>query len=137
KDIFIVLGTGLLMMRREYWARVARPLFMGLITLVVLATVWTAVKGRYREILNQNTGTQNVTIGVNERLQSLVGLVSKLDARDLADGIVGLAIRVAYIEYLAEVLEYVPDTRPHEGGALWGEAITLVLTPRILFPEKG
>lgn len=137
KGIFIVLGTGLLMLTRQYWARVAPALFIGLGALVVLATVWTSVKPAYRAILSQNTRAQEITIGVNERLHSLVGLVGKLEARDLANGIVMLAMRVAYTDYLADVLEYVPDARPHEYGALWSEGILLVLTPRILFPEKG
>jgi len=136
KSIFIVLGTGLFMIRREHWARVAPAMFIGFAALLVLATVWTAVKVQYRAILNQDNPGQNVTIGVKERLQNLVGLVVKLDADDLADGVVNLAMRIAYIDYLAKVLEYVPDTRPYEHGALWGEAIQHVLTPRIFFPDK-
>jgi len=66
-----------------------------------------------------------------------VGLIGGLDARDLADAVVNLALRVSYVEYLAKVLEYVPDARPHEDGALWAEVIYHVLTPRIIFPEKG
>ena len=124
------------MMRRGYWARVAPTLCIGFASLLVLVTVWSAVKVEYRAALNQDSPGQNVTIGVKERLQTLVGLTEKLDADNLADGVVNLALRIAYINYLAKVLEYVPDVRPYEQGALWGEAIDLVLKPRILFPEK-
>jgi hypothetical protein len=136
KNIFIVLGIGLLMIRREHWARVAPALFVSLTALVVLGTVWTAVKDPYRAILSQNSGGQNITIGVTQRLQALVELIGSLEARDLADGVINLALRVSYVEYLAEVIDYVPDALPHERGELWGEAISHVLTPRILFPEK-
>jgi hypothetical protein len=137
KSIFIVLGTGLLMVRRSHWARVAPVLFIGFVSLLVLATVWTAVKVQYRAALNQHSPGQNVTIGVEERLETLLALVEKLGADDFTDGAVKLAMRIAYTEYLAKVLEYVPDARPYEHGAVWGEAIKNVLTPRILFSDKA
>src|SRR5260370_1883471 len=102
KNIFIVLCTGLLIVIRDHWARVAPALFIGFVSLLVLATVWTAVKVQYRAALNQDKPGQNITIGVKERLETLLGLVKELDREDFADGAVNLAMRIAYTEYLAK-----------------------------------
>src|SRR5260370_41877162 len=124
------------MVSRYSWARVPPALFIGFVSLLVLATVWTAVKVQYRAALNQDKPGQNITIGVKERLETLLGLVKELDREDFADGAVNLAMRIAYTEYLANVLEYVPESRPHEHGALGGEAVHHVLVPTGLFPDK-
>ena len=44
--------------------------------------------------------------------------------------------RIAYTDFFAATLDYVPAHIPYERGALWGTAIQHVLKPRILFPSK-
>jgi hypothetical protein len=73
---------------------------------------------------------------VDERFQSLAGLVGELDASELSDALIGTLLRIEYTSFLADVLHYVPDTHPHERGALWGQTIEHMLAPRMLFPDK-
>lgn len=103
-----------------------------------LGVVWSAIKMDYRERLSGGLGAQSqvVAIGMEERVESFVELVGTVDDRVLSEGAEAMLGRLAYVEYTAYVLDYVPAVRDHERGALWGAAFMHVLMPRILFPNK-
>jgi hypothetical protein len=137
KGIFIVVGTACLTVVHSHGRRVGPAIVLFGGVLVVLLALWTSIKPDYRSELNQGTGTQSVRIGVDERLSALGDLIGEVDTRDLADGAVGMLLRTDYTQFLAEVLQYVPASHPHEAGALWGETFSHMLKPRIFFPDKA
>jgi hypothetical protein len=66
----------------------------------------------------------------------MLSAAAEFDAEDWRRGMQDLAERIAYVDYFAAALRYVPDFRPHEEGALLGKALLHVLMPRLLFPDK-
>lgn len=103
-----------------------------------LGVLWSAIKMDYRDRLSGGEGarTQAVVIGVEERFEAFTELVGTVDERVLDRGFDLLMKRVAYVEYFSYVIDYVPAVRDHERGAIWGAAITHVLFPRLVFPDK-
>lgn len=103
-----------------------------------LGVLWSAIKMDYREKISGGRGHQSQLVqqSVGERAESFVDVVGTVDEAILAQGFEKLTRRLAYIEYFAYVIDYVPAVRDHERGALWGAAVSHVLMPRILFPDK-
>lgn len=104
--------------------------------LLVMGLAWTSIKEEYREFLNQGMATQAVVVSEDEMLGMLGELVFALDPQDLIDAMDPLFRRLSYVDYFAATMDYVPDVRPHENGALWSASVQHVLRPRLLFPDK-
>ena len=136
KTIFIIVGVASVTISHLYWSRVRLPLLLAVPLLLLLASVWTVVKPTYRAYLNQGSKNQVVAVDVGESLRKFQELSENLDAGKLTDGILGAALRISYIEIPSYVLARVPDILPYENGALWGEAVHQVITPRFLYPDK-
>jgi len=106
------------------------------VTVLVAGIVWTAVKGDYREFLNQGTGQQVVLAPVDQRVEKLGELLNDLDREKLESGWEDLILRSSYVKYFGRTIANVPSSLPYENGALWLGAIKHVLMPRFLFPNK-
>jgi hypothetical protein len=63
-------------------------------------------------------------------------LISSVDAEELQSSADEMLTRIAYVDYLAAVLDYVPARRPFEEGRLLAATIRHILIPRFLDPEK-
>lgn len=95
------------------------------------ATVWTAIKPRYRFVLRTKQ------LSGLERLQLVGDLADQLDAESLARATDKTVDRIWAIYYPALALERVPQLVPFENGKIvWG-AVEFAIKPRILFPDKG
>jgi hypothetical protein len=101
-----------------------------------LATFWTAVKPGYRQLLNQGSGAQEVTVPVSERLNYLWNRAMTFDGTDLADGFDGLVNRHGYTEFLGLVMAYVPETVPHENGQSTLRVLMHIAIPRVVWADK-
>lgn len=134
--LFLTILT--LLGRRGERIPLFRPgvLFMGSLVLV-LGIFWQTVKMEYRTFLNQDTGSQAVLVSPEERYSFLANRTTRLDASDLRAGFDSAMNRVGYLEFFARVISHVPTVVPYQDGRLWGEAITRVLMPRVLFPGKA
>jgi hypothetical protein len=106
-------------------------LYLGLLTAgaltLLLGLAWTAVKGEYRQFVSGGENAQIVTVTYTESIAKLADLVAHLDASAMADASNQLLKRVAYVNYFGMVLDTVPRILPHEGGALWWDAIAYEL----------
>jgi hypothetical protein len=102
----------------------------------VLGVVWSAIKGQYREFLNQGSGQQEVVVSTEESAAKLADLVTKFSWDSFTDGLETMILRIGYVKFFALTLANVPDSVPYERGALWWGAVKHVLTPRLFFPEK-
>jgi hypothetical protein len=136
KEIFVVCGMASLTIANFYWKRMRLLLIVGGPLLLLLGSVWTVIKPAYRQILNGGNRSQSIVIDFDQRLNVLGDMTGALDTGNIADGIIGLAQRMSYIEIPSYVLQRVPDIRPYEYGSLWGEAIKQVVMPRFLVPDK-
>jgi hypothetical protein len=103
---------------------------------IALAIVWTAIKNEYRQEIAAGTGWQAVMVDRDEQVSLLFDHLTAVDAEALGDATISLISRVGYVDYMALTMAFVPRNQPHEEGRLWFEAITHVLVPRVLYPDK-
>jgi hypothetical protein len=123
----------------------ARPRLRGsdlamaaLVAVLVLfvGTFWSAVKNDYRQMVNQGTGAQVVSVPFMDRLEYIVDALDHVGGPELEDGFNRLISRHGYITFLALVMQNVPRTIPHENGQLTLDVIEHITMPRLFFPNK-
>jgi hypothetical protein len=136
KDIFIVAGTASLIVAKLYWKRVRLVLMVAGPILLVLASVWTVIKPKYREFLRQGSREQIVATDISRSLDAVQNMSGNISADDFFGGMMGAVLRLSYVEIPSYAMKHVPNVIPYQYGALWGEAIKEVVTPRLLFPDK-
>jgi hypothetical protein len=105
--------------------------------LLYLGVLWTTVKPDYRDFVQQGARDQSVNVDFATRIEKLYDLVSEIDSERFYRATSELMDRAAYVQYFGMVLNNVPEVLPHEWGALWLDAITRPVTPRLLFPQKS
>jgi hypothetical protein len=103
---------------------------------LVLAVVWTAIKGDYRTFVSGGEAAQVVTVDYLMRVTKLYDLTANLDAETLAKAVDQLLRRLTYVEFFGVVLTYVPTSMPHTLGAIFWDAIIRPFLPRLLFVDK-
>jgi hypothetical protein len=114
-----------------------RLLVVTLVPLLIAASlIWTTVKMDYREILRSSRDAEGNRLSADERLNQLGNLVSAIDDESIAKGTEDMIARIAYTEFFARTIAYVPHVVPHENGALWLGAVLHVVQPRLFFPDK-
>jgi hypothetical protein len=107
------------------------------IVLITLGVYWTAIKGEYRYFVSGGQQAQVVVVSPVEAFEKIIDLVAETDAPQLKDAAERLAHRFAELNIFSAVLLYVPAVVPHEGGALWWDAVSRPFMPRILFQNKA
>jgi len=137
KSVFLVL---LVVVMTSPLALRGRRLAITLATMIALfffGVVWSAIKGEYREFLNQGTEQQDVLVTVEESAGKISDLVTNFTWENFTDGLDRMIVRVGYTNFFALTLMNVPDRVPYENGALWLGTLKHIVTPRLLFPEKA
>jgi hypothetical protein len=104
--------------------------------LIFLSLVWISIKHEYRDYLNQGTNQQVVLVSPSERLTAFAGMARELTLSDLATNSKTLFMRIAYVDFFAASMDYVPRVRQHTNGALFWRAMVHILVPRLLYPSK-
>ena len=136
KDVFFVLAIVYLTAEARFTARNLARVASLVVLLVVLGVVWMAVKMPYRKVISGGESAQVVRLDFGERSKVMLHMLLDLDLGRLADGMEGLAERMAYVDYFGQVVFMVPRVIPFADGELWADAVRHVLTPRLLFPDK-
>lgn len=98
---------------------------------------WIVIKGDYRKFLNQGTSKQAVHVTREEAYSKVFEQVSNLSVNNYRRSLNTGLYRVQYVYHLALAMDRVPHTMPYQGGQVWWNNISFVLTPRLLFPDKG
>jgi hypothetical protein len=137
KNVFFVLAVAamaspLALSGRRLWASL-----LSFILLFVLGVVWTAVKMDYRTFLAEEAISGDQSVPVERKIDKLADLVEDVTWDNFSDGIDAMVMRVSYVNFFALTVENVPNRVPFENGALWQDAVTRVLMPRFLFPDKA
>lgn len=101
-----------------------------------LAVIWSAIKIDYRDRVSNFTGQQVVAVSKSQQIAELISLAATVDEKVLQNGWDRLLNRIAYIDYFASTIDFVPTVRAHEEGRLWAAALQHVFMPRLLFPDK-
>lgn len=113
---------------------IALGAFAGL--LLVMSIIWSAIKVDYRDYVNEGSGQQVVSVPYSERMTYLFDKVVSIDSAQMDEGTDALFERVAYVDFLTAVRDYVPASEPHTNGVRVGAALMHVFTPRLFFPSK-
>ena len=106
------------------------------VALLGLLLTWSAIKGEYRTFLNQGSRQQVVSVSREDALGKVGEQVTNLDIDKYQKALAYTAYRVQYVYHFALAMDRVPNIMPFQNGAVWGENISYVLTPRILNPNK-
>ena len=123
KSVFFVLFVALVTSPLALRGRRLLLLTSTALLLLLLGTVWTAVKSDYREFLNQGFRSQEVLVPVEERVGKLGDLLDGFDAQQLAEGFQTMILRISYVQFFALTMKNVPANVPYENGRLWMGAI--------------
>lgn len=124
--------------RSDYRQRVITPFMLIILSFFLsFGFAWQVVKGEYRVFLNQGTGMQVKLVGPIERIDFLLGRFADVTISDITLGAESSISRLAQLEYFGRCADMIPQYIPYQHGRLWGEALSHVITPRILFPNKS
>lgn len=107
------------------------------IILTVLLLTWTAIKSDYRKFVSKGQRAQVVSVERSEAIGKMQSEVKDLTWKDYGFATNMILYRIQYLHNLSLSMERVPYLIPYQNGAVWGQNISFVITPRILFPEKG
>jgi hypothetical protein len=133
--ILMTIALGIMLVRQVSFKQVLGGLLAGTLLAFVLIA-WTAIKGDYRNFVNQGSGQQVVEVSRTEALDKITEKVGSLNWEDFRLASYMLLYRLQYILHLAKTMDRVPEVLPHEEGNVWLENITYVLEPRLFFPDK-
>ena len=137
KDFFLFIAICYLTIKQRLSAPQYILLGMSAVLVFNIMIVWQTVKGDYRAYLSGGVTAQIVTVSRTEALNVLSYRVSTLGRAEYQKGMRQLVERISYIGFFSAAKSYVPSHLPYENGKLWGDAITKIFTPRILFPNKA
>lgn len=136
KSVFFIVAVAALASPLALGGRRLAILLATIVCLFSFGVFWTAIKGEYREYLNQGTGQQTVVVPIEDRAIKLGEMVDRFTWNDFEYGIEGMVLRVSYVYYFALAMINVPDSIPYENGALWWGTLKHTFMPRIFFPNK-
>jgi hypothetical protein len=112
-------------------------LFAGVLAVVLglSSLVWMSVRGQLRQEIDDEV-LSNSRIERFDRARTLsTGLLTQA-AADYSEAATRLIDRLWAIKYPGMALDRVPSSIPHTGGDLMWEALTHLVTPRFLYPDK-
>jgi len=118
--------------------KVRHWLALGVFAVVMFLTglMWMAIRTDYRQDFESQVFAQSR----EARVERVVVLTSRWLRRDFGTMLLDLDFfvdRLWVIYYPALAVTRVPAVVPHEHGAILGRALLHVVTPRVLFPDKG
>lgn len=117
----------------------AKKVLIGLLltaAVLMLGIVWTAIKEPYRNILNRGQRQQVVLVSWREQITTVGSLGAEVTPARMLEATQALFERIAYVDFFARAIDYVPAVVPHAHGTLLEKAITHVMLPRFLYPGK-
>ncbi len=108
----------------------------GVVGLVHLLILWSAIKGEYRSFVSAGQSTQTIQVSRGEANSRLFDLISNVNEYQYKDGLSKFVDRLGYIQFFAATLDYVPKTVPHQNGEIYLSAVQHYLVPRFINPNK-
>ena len=135
REPIIMAGIAILEVfdRRDvrHWAFAA----MLAVVLGLSSLIWMSVRGQIRQEIDDEL-LSNSRIERFDRARTLsTGLLTQA-AADYREAATRLIDRLWAIKYPGMALDRVPSSVPHTGGDLMWEAVTHLVTPRFLYPDK-
>jgi len=116
----------------RHWA----ALSIGGILIVIGSLLWMGIRAQYRQEFQDDVFASSRSARL-ERLQQLSGDWFSQDAGGIGTNMFELIDRLWAIHYPALAVERVPNVLPHTEGEILKGAVVHLITPRVLFPDKG
>jgi len=116
----------------RHWA----ALSIGGILIVIGSLLWMGIRVQYRQEFQDDVFASSRSARL-ERLQQLSGAWFSQDAGGIGTNMFELIDRIWAIHYPALAVERVPNVLPHTEGEILKGAVVHLITPRVLFPDKG
>jgi hypothetical protein len=118
--------------KKQHWAMAgALAVVMG-----VTSLLWMGVRTEYREDYQAELHAQSRSVRF-ERIRALSEGWIAQDTEQLRQNLSALVDRIWAIYYPALAIARVPSMLPHTDGTILSGALFHLVTPRILFPDKG
>mgnify|MGYP006423822551 CR=1 FL=1 len=109
------------------------------LVLVVLAVglFWQTVKPEFREVITGGIRSQRTVMSYPQQAELLIDLAGRTSWSQMSSSVEAAVERFSVnVFFFGEVLEFVPQYRPYDGGAGWWRGIQHIIQPRLLFPNK-
>lgn len=135
-DVFFYTLISIGANRRSLSPRTLIPLSVIGSIMLVFGVIWSGVKLEYRDYAAQGSYDQVVSVGYVKRMEKLAELIGQIDGPTFRADVDIMINRLMYFEFFGIVLDRVPSGIPHTEGKLWGQALLLPFTPRLVFPDK-
>lgn len=133
KNILFYVAVSYLAVKRL----TSRQVFIGAIfgvLVIYLGLIWTGVKGDYRTYVGQG-GKQVVLVSNVDAISKILNLANSYKINNKV--VNEFVNRISYIDYFSSCIKYVPEIQPHEDGKLTFQALTHIITPRVIFRDKA
>ena len=136
KDVILItIILALTFIRNVTFKQVFYSVCVALLLGFILLT-WTAVKGDYRQYLNQGSNQQVVEVSRTDAFNKIKDEITQLDWRKYQLAITAFFYRLQYIYHMGLAMDRVPEFMPYEYGRVWWGNVSYVLMPRLFFPNK-
>ncbi|WP_263792001.1 hypothetical protein [Salinibacter sp.] len=138
KDFFFIFAIAYVTARPKVTAREARVLIAVFLMVFTLGLFWQAVKPQYRAFLTRGeVGGMSAEVSYTEQVEKMWQLAQTTGWSDLTNSMGSTVERITVPTFFfGEVVEYIPEHRPYDGGTGWKRGVEHILKPRILFPDK-
>jgi len=136
KTPFLMLAVAALAARIRWTIALSAASVVWLAALMALAIFWTAVKMDFRQFATGSDDSQSIQVSLADRMSYLGNRVLSVGSIDWGESAYTLLTRFAYVDITGSVItvqEAQPEPIPLRQ---WGEALSHVLQPRFLFPDK-
>lgn len=135
KDVIFVTLLAVLAARVHLSGRTVGFGLALVLALFVMGSTWTVVKPAFRGQTEDNS-EQVLTGNKSDQLTTLTRLIGNLQPQDLVLGLDPMIRRLAYTDFFAYTMDFVPRYRDYGRGEIWGTTLRHVAMPRLFFPDK-
>ena len=137
RAVFIYVAFAAIAARIKWTFTASAAAVIWLSVLLLLALFWTSVKVEYRDYLTGETESQQIRVPLGERMAYLGDKALNIGETKWGETSYMLLIRFAYVDIFGSVISVVDSTPETTPMRQWKDALSHVLQPRILFPDKA
>ena len=87
--------------------------------------------------LSGGTDSQQAELNFGDKASKLWDSTTNFSMEQFDAGVRDMLTRISYVDYFVATLQTVPQEVSYENGALWGDTLKRIVTPRLLFPDKS
>jgi hypothetical protein len=136
KAVFLQLAMAALAARIHWTFTLGLAAAVWLAVLTMLGIFWSGVKAEYRQMAIGSEESQAIQASLSDRLGYLGDRALNPSKIDWNEASYALLIRFAYVDIFGSVITVQDASADRTVLRQWGDALSHVLQPRFLFPDK-